>query len=335
MIGIGKFTRQRLWTLLSVLPIVALAGLLLYAYVLRPRLERRAAERAAQARSQVPPEWQAWRREAAKMRPDFLGLLSPKQRKEIEDGVARYYVDLKDLPKALRDQLVRAAEAIPANAGQRVVGGKIEYRLVRFPGQAGLLDVSPVLEQKSASGIRTQEYELGAPPESEQRRRGRFQPQPEIMHRLDTVVVGEQVPPEEFQKWWEQAKSKIAPLAGPPKYQQDGEAYAYAPTPLSPSHLAALRDRVEYLLRVVPRPGQAEKVVLGQASGGGCSVRYTSLDPSARITGASFFCKLSALSGLPPTGFLAYQSQPVGGTLMIEWKPEGQGFVVLTQMYIR
>ena len=177
------------------------------------------------------------------------------------------------------------------------------------------------------------EADLNVPAEYRSKRRPRFGARPEIMRRVEQLFATQDVSQEEFRKWWEQAESKIAPLAGTPKEGQYPDIWAGGT--VSASDLPVVREYLEYLLKAVPRPGKSEKVALGDMSEFVCSARYTSLDPGARINGITSIGKCSALGGLPASGWLAYRSEPVGGLLMFEWEPHEDEYRVFTQIYIR
>ncbi len=110
-----RFGSQRLWTLLSLLPVIALVVVLVYGYVIRPRMQGRGS---AGAPGRTPAE-QRWIGEASKVGPSLLDLLSPQQQQEVQTAEAKYVAQVKDLPPALRKQLERVVRVLPNTGGAR------------------------------------------------------------------------------------------------------------------------------------------------------------------------------------------------------------------------
>lgn len=121
--------KQRLWTLISVVPIAVLCGVLLYGYVIRPSL------RAGRARALLhrPFGWRsdadrdAWYREAGKLNSPLLEQLSKEQRAQAEAGGATVQVNFQDLPQEIRERITGLIHSMPGLRGWQVTGGKIEY----------------------------------------------------------------------------------------------------------------------------------------------------------------------------------------------------------------
>jgi hypothetical protein len=321
MQGLGK---HRLWTLVSVAPVVVLCGVLFYGYVIRPQLERRESSGSAAEVEVSAHQVTEYRQRLAEIRPDLLDLLTENQRREVEQGLVSLEADFADLPDALRKELTKALQTHPRTAGRRIIGGTIAFYLAptpllyfsaeRMKERAGLqVRADFNLLGKRGGMMFTDRFpNLGLKP-----RRRRFQPQPDLMRETARWVVdnGErQVSPEEFGKWWKAAEENIAPLAGGPRYR--GRAWTRGPEDLTEAQQAVVRD---YLVRVLPRPGLLAALPLGNHRSAP-SVRVYGGSQSGRdVLGVYASAAFTIPEGPCPRAHWKYVCPAVGGSLECSW----------------
>jgi hypothetical protein len=308
MLTMRTAARQRLWTLVSLLPIAVLCGVVAYAYLIRPW----------RASNTTKATWAAQREE---IRPLLLDLLSEEQTREIKESKAKYQADLADLPSGLQRNIKRLLESSGVG-GKRLVEVKVGYApsAIEDPvaGEVSVHIFSTV-SPKSFSVA----FGCGEPAGA--RRRGK--PRPQIMRRISCAVVDQQVSPNEFEAWWEWTATALIPLAGPPHETpgQPGVVVASSPPPparRSASQLAQARQCLEYLLNVLPKPEPSEPVSLGDLRDADYSVYYTDLTPQARVEQMYLGAALPSLTGVPASGSLRYGCGSVGGALWLRWDPQ-------------
>lgn len=318
VVKMRRVGRQRLWTLISVVPIAVLCAVLVYGYAIRPRLAVR------RSRADLGPTV-VWEREAGRIRPWLLDLLSDQQRTEVEENKAKYETDLQDLPSGIRKQIKRIAEADKIAAGRRLAKGKITYEPDgERPGEIVVSGEFRLPGKKPGMG--TSASNTAFPVAVGQPSERRFKPRPKIMRRTATVIVDTSVSVEEFNAWWEWTEMTVAPLAGPRQQDSSGQVVAYIRYgSLVASDLARVRDYFEYLLKVLPRPEPSEPVALGEMRDAGGNVYYTGLAPGDRVRRVTLGGTLSAPKGVPASGFLRYDCQAVGGLLWFSWDPAQDG----------
>lgn len=308
--------RERLWTLVSLMPIAALCAVLAYAYVIRPW--------RASSKTQV-----SWAAQVDNARPILLDLLSEQQKKEVEESKAKYEADLGDLPRGLQRNIKRLLES-RGLGGKRLVGAKIGYAPSAIedpvPGQVSVHIYGTVAPTTFVAA-----FGVGEPTGA----RRRAKPRPAIMRRIPTVVVDQQVSPNEFDAWWNSTATALVPLVGPPHQipDQPGAVASSPPTPArrSPSELAQVRDCLEGLLNVLPRPQPSQAVSLADTRDAHYAVCYTDLTPQAPVTRMYLNAIVPSLTGLPASGSLRYSCLSVGGALWLHWDPEGDGTRMLLE----
>ncbi len=316
--------KHRLWTLVSLLPIVALCGVLLYGYVIRPQLERReSAENPAVAEVSARQQAQ-YRQRLAQIRPDLLDLLTDDQRKQVEQGLVSLEADVADLPEAIRKETTKAIQAYPPTAGMRIIEGTLTFNLAptpplyfsaeRMKERSGLqvrADLN-LLGKRGGLRLTTGFLDLGLKP-----RRRRFQPQPDLVRETAHWIVDngqQEVSPEEFGKWWAAAEQTIAPLAGRPPYLVT--AWTRGPEELTQAQQAVVRD---YLARVMPRPALLATVSLGSHRSAPSVRVYGRSQAGGEVLGVYASAVFTVPEGPRARAYWKYLCPAVGGSLECSW----------------
>lgn len=326
---------QRLWTMLSLLPIIALVAVLVYGYVIRPRMRGPGAGRGP-GRTAAEERWIG---EARKVGPSLLDLLSEEQRQEILKAEAKYAADVKELPQSLGKQVERVMRVVPNTGGRRAVSGKIVYEPSGMPGQATEVSIRGEFMLQGERGQPGPGLSFNFPTSPEPLDRKRLESRPQIMKRTAMVFLAQNIALEEFEPLWEAALGKVLPIAGPLKKEPQGNGMAMrGEGDLAPADRAAVLAYADHVLSALSKPPRAQGLAFKEPREVSCSAYQIPFAPEAPPDSVGVSGIFSLPEGVPPAGHLEYRCDAVRGVVMIRWdrwdpSKEGIGFAVLTMRF--
>jgi hypothetical protein len=328
MQGLGK---HRLWTLVAVAPIIVLCGVLLYAYVIRPRMQGPASG----APGRTPAE-ERWIGEARKVGPSLLDLLSPQQQHEVQTAQAKYVADVKDLPPALRKQVERVVRVLPNTGGARARSGTINYEPSGAPGEPTEISIRGDFNLEGKRGQPGPGVSFTIPTSPGPLGRKPLEPRPEIMKRTAIVFLAQNITAEEFQPLWDSAIGKVAPLAGALTERPEGGGIAQrGEKDLAPADRATVLAYADDVVAALPKPSRAQALAFKDPRDVNCHAYQMQFAPEAPPSSVGVGGIFSLPQGVPPAGRLEYHCDAPRGAIMIRWDPEAKGirFSVLTMRF--
>jgi hypothetical protein len=329
-----RASRPSLWTLVSVAPIIVLCGVLLYAYVIRPRLQARAEISEAEVRMWgSEANARAGEREMARIRAWLLDVLSEEQRRDLHQGRAQYEVDLKDLPEEIRGAIAGLLDKL--HPGGRLVGGKIEF-LPKNPRPSSAVEAKNEIiqghfELGGRAGGEALTLSLGFP--GPWRTAGRFEARPEVVRRMAREDVVKEVSREEFERWWEWAETNLRPVLGP---RQEPDPHTQARDardryPWASSGDLTGSEKAEtvlnYLLEVLPRPRLYRGAILREPNKVACAAYFASMAPDARMLRVTADAYFAAPGVERAVATFQYTCKDGGQMLFCLWVAKQQGTI--------